>query len=238
MPWSCEQTEDRLLDALEGGLGAAAKAEMDAHLAVCTDCAGLVASVRLTVGRLRRLEAVEPEPWLVTKILEATTAPKPATRRRFAWLGQVWQPRFALGVVAVLVTISIVMRTASGGSPASLAAMNPVQVYRQIDRRAHLVYAHGVKFFSDLRVVYEIQSRFQPQTESVPAPTPEKRSSEKLDRLLYGLIENPISPEPYPAEFPSPLARQGAGTVRRVRATFPFESWTSTSRKNRPGRPA
>jgi anti-sigma factor RsiW len=203
MPWTCEQTEDRLLDALEGTLEAASKAEMDAHLVACAACSGLAASVRQTIGRLHGLEPVEPAPWLVTKILEQTTAPKPAGRRRFSWLGQLLQPRFALGVMAVLVTFSIVMHTAASGPSGSLAAMNPVQMYRQTDRRAHLVYAHGVKFFSDLRVVYEIQSRFQPQTESAPASAPEKRSLEKSDRLLYAGFGRTVQGDRNEMRYPS-----------------------------------
>ena len=40
-----------------------------------------------------------------------------------------------------------------------------------MDRRAHLAYAHTSKFVSDLRVVYEIQSRLN-QDNTLPA-TPE-----------------------------------------------------------------
>jgi hypothetical protein len=48
---------------------------------------------------------------------------------------------------------------------------------RAANRQAHLVYAHGAKFVNDLRLVYEIQSRFSaPEAagsgEANPAPQP------------------------------------------------------------------
>ncbi|HEV2386980.1 MAG TPA: hypothetical protein VGS20_06950 [Candidatus Acidoferrales bacterium] len=244
MAWTCAQTEDRLLDSFEGTLGSALEAEMRSHLAACAGCAALARSVRQTIAGLRQLDPIEPAPWLVPKILEQTAGPKPARRRRFAWFDLAWQPRFALGIVAVLVTFTILVRTAATGAPASLAALSPVQAYREIDRRAHLVYAHGVKFLSDLRVVYEIQSRFQPQTESAPAPTPEKRSSEKPGRVLYGRLDGRAFPAPArpalpeTAKFSAALARQYAAID--LRSSWPpgRKPWHGVGRDDRPGRTA
>ena len=51
---------------------------------------------------------------------------------------------------------------------------------RSANRQAHLAYARGAKFVNDLRVVYEIQSRLQPEQEPanspVVAPSPEQPS--------------------------------------------------------------
>jgi hypothetical protein len=46
-------------------------------------------------------------------------------------------------------------------------------MYRAADRRAHIIYARGTKFVTDLRVVYEIQSRLRPEVE--PQPPPEQK---------------------------------------------------------------
>ena len=194
MAWTCERTEDQLLDALEGTLEAGQRAEMDAHVAGCAACARLVAGVRQSVESLHRMETAEPAAWLVPKIIERTSGPRPERRRRFAWIDFISQPRFALGAAAVLITFSIVFHTLSSGAPDSLAAISPVQIYRQFDRRAHLAYARGVKFLSDLRVVYEIQSRFQPQTPSEPSPSPEKKSTDQLQRLFYGSLDSRLQP--------------------------------------------
>ena len=192
MAWNCEQTEDRLLDALDGTLSAAERGEMDQHTARCERCVALVASVRQTVTSLERMEAVEPAPWLVPKIIERTSGTKPVRRRKLSWLDLMTQPRFAMGLVAVLITFSIVFRALSGGAPSALASVNPLEFYRQADRRAHLVYARGVKFFSDLRVVYEIQSRFQPENGEQPSTpaSPEKKNTDQLERLFYDRLDS------------------------------------------------
>lgn len=195
MGWNCRQTEDRLLEALDGLLSPADRAQMDAHAASCERCAALVAGVGHLVESLSRLETVEPAPGLVGKILDRTSGRPAEKRRRAGWLDFLTQPRFAMGLVAVLITVSIVFRALSGGAPPGLAAVNPVEFYRQADRRAHLVYARSVKFLSDLRVVYEIQSRFTPASSEGSSPAPnDKKSSGTLQRLFYDRLESRLQP--------------------------------------------
>lgn len=169
MAWTCEQTEERLLEAMDGTLDPSQRAEMDEHVAGCPNCAGLLQSVRHTVRTLHELQPAEPGPWLATQIVARTTPSQPKPKRRPTWFDFALHPRIILGVLAVIITFSVVFGTL-GGSPAfSPENANPVRIYRQVDRMAHLAYARGVKFVSDLRVVYEIQSRFR-QPASDPPP--------------------------------------------------------------------
>jgi hypothetical protein len=66
----------------------------------------------------------------------------------------------------------MILLTASGFSwrKPKLADLHPVTIYRNTDRQAHLVYARGTKFVSDLRVVYEIQSRLRQDNEIPTSP--------------------------------------------------------------------
>jgi hypothetical protein len=41
----------------------------------------------------------------------------------------------------------------------------PSNIYRNTNRQVHLAYARGTKYISDLRVVYEIQSRLRQDNE-------------------------------------------------------------------------
>jgi hypothetical protein len=77
----------------------------------------------------------------------------------------------------------VVLMTACGFSwrKPKLSELSPTNVYRNADRQAHLVYARSTKFVSDLRVVYEIQSRLKEDNElpttpesTVPRPAPQK----------------------------------------------------------------
>ncbi len=178
MSWSCTQTEERLSDFLDGDLPAEAQAELSEHAAGCTRCALLVTRVGGVVRRVRALEPIEEPPQLVSQILDQTLGPrvrKHGWRRWLAWAPAVWQPRFAMGAVTVAASFLIVFHSL-GVNSAKLKRtdLNPGNIFRAANRRAHLVYARGVKFVNDLRVVYEIQSRLQPVT--TPGPTPEPES--------------------------------------------------------------
>src|SRR5882762_4150929 len=167
MTWTCEQTEARLSDYLDGFLQPAEQTAFDLHVNACASCTPLVASVSHVLGALHTLEPVEPSPRLVNSILTATLGPQ-SWRNAKRWLRSFQSPRFVYGVVSVAATF-IVILTASGFSwrKPKLADLAPPTIYRHADRKAHLVYARGTKFVSDLRVVYEIQSRLR-QDNDVP----------------------------------------------------------------------
>lgn len=180
MSWTCEETEARLSDYLDGLLGPAAQAAFDHHVNGCGRCAPLVASVAHVLGSLRRLEPVEPSAHLVHSILTVTQGPQ-AWRNAKRWLRGLQSPRFVYSAVSVAATI-ILLLTATGFNwrRPKLADLAPATVYRYADSKLHVVYARSTKFFSDLRVVYEIQSRIN-ETDQNPAlredtvpPSPKK----------------------------------------------------------------
>jgi hypothetical protein len=90
--------------------------------------------------------------------------------------------RFAYGSASLAVTL-VVLLGASGFSfrHPKMADLHPASIYRRANSGAHIVYARGTKFFSDLRVVNEIQSRLREnepvpvnQDDSLPQRTPGK----------------------------------------------------------------
>ncbi len=168
MTWTCEQTEARLSEYLDGLLQAAEQTAFDLHVNTCARCTPLVASVSHLLGTLHTLEQVEPPAHLTHSILTATLGPQ-SWRNAKRWLRSLQSPRFVYSVVSVAATF-IVILTASGFSwrKPKLADLAPATIYRNANRQAHLVYAHSTKFVSDLRVVYEIQSRMN-ETEQNPA---------------------------------------------------------------------
>ena len=157
MNWTCEQTEARLSDYLDGLFEPAEQSAFNVHVNTCERCAPLVAAVARTLGSLYALEPVEPPPQLETAILMATLG-TPSWARR--WLKSLQAPRFVYSMASVAATI-IVLLTASGFSfsKPKLADLQPATIYRKTNSQVHIVYAQSVKFVSDLRVVYEIQTR-------------------------------------------------------------------------------
>ena len=186
MTWTCEQIEARLSDYLEGLLAGPERAEFEAHATSCAECAPLLASVREVVGGMHEMEEMEVPPRLVYAILDKTLGPRETISGWQAlrnFLRGLRSPKFVYGVASVFATC-LVLVTATGFSfrRPKLADLRPATVYQAADRQIHMVKASCVKYVSDLRVVYEIQSRLREEQnnlqvtpeESLPKPGPDK----------------------------------------------------------------
>ena len=172
MTWTCEQTEARLSEYLDALLDPQERADFDAHMKTCLRCAPLVARVASMVVELRGLEMVEEPPQLVNVILNKTLWPRRESKR--AWRGLfslpgLLQPKFAYGAATIAVTFAVVLTSLGfNWRKPKLADLHPVNLYRAVDRQAHIAYARSSKFVSDMRVVYEIQSRLRPESDVTP----------------------------------------------------------------------
>jgi anti-sigma factor RsiW len=188
MNWSCTQVEERMSDYIEGSLAEAEQREFREHADACPQCGPLLAQVTHVIGRLHTLEPAEIPVGLIPNILDQTIGPRKETRNWIAWMPALLQPRFAIGFATVLATLLIIFQAVGVQKPnTALAILSPVNIYHVADRHAHLVFARGVKFVNDLRVVYEIQSRLQPAGSAPPAeqqsaPSPPQAEPPKSQR--------------------------------------------------------
>jgi anti-sigma factor RsiW len=185
MSWTHEQFEAHLTDYFEGLLQPEEQLAFDAHVSSCTQCAPLLASVSHLLTDLRSMDEVEPPPRLIYAILDKTLGPRDTVtgwRAALAWLRALANPRVGYGFASVVATFFILV-SASGFSwrKPKLADLTPASVYRNADRQVHLVYARGTKFVSDLRVVYEIQSRLSQDEQQNPAQEHRPQSSPNGD---------------------------------------------------------
>jgi len=186
MNWTCEQTELRLSDYLDGLLPPEEQHAFDLHVNACERCTPLVSSVTHALVNLRALPELEAPPRLVYNILDATLGPRETVTGWAAvraWIRGLASPRFAYGSVSLAATF-LMLVTVTGGfdwKKPKLANLAPGVIYRNANRRMHIAYAQGTKYVSDLRVVYEIQSRLRQDSElpasnegSAPESSPQK----------------------------------------------------------------
>ncbi len=188
MNWTCEHVEERLTDYLDRLLPPAEREAVSAHLSGCRHCSALARQVGALVDGMHHLEPIEPPARLVYAILDGTTHAAPSGMRTWLrWLGPLGTPRFAMGVVTVALFLAILTPALGiNWQEFQWSDLKPGNLYNAMDRRANLMYARGVKFVNELRVVYEIQNRLQPVSDSQPAgegegeqPPAEQKEEEK-----------------------------------------------------------
>jgi hypothetical protein len=169
MTWTCEQTELRLTEYLDGLLSADEQHSFDVHVNSCERCSPVVRDVTHVVRNLHLLPELEAPPRLVYNILDRTLGPRETVTgwaAVLAFLRGIASPKFAYGSLSVAATF-LMLITASGFNwkKPKLADLAPASIYRNTNRQVHLAYARGTKYVSDLRVVYEIQSRLRQDNE-------------------------------------------------------------------------
>lgn len=186
MSWTCEQTEARLSEYLDGVFNEHDRVAFNVHVNACERCTLLASSVARMLGGLHGMEAVDPPPRLVYNILDKTLGPREAAkgwRSMLGWLRLLGSRRFVYSAVSIAASMLILaLSTGFSLRKPRLADLSPANIYHNADRSAHLLYAHTTKFVSDLRVVYEIQSRLGRESDlpanqenTLPQSSPEKQ---------------------------------------------------------------
>jgi len=161
------ELENLTSDYLEGLLEPALKAEVESHLSACPACLEMVGDVRRALELCHEAPEFEPAPWLVRKIMLATVGQrKPSRAERLLAsirpLLQLRQLRVAYGIAMAVFSFSIIINAAGINlRHMTIEDLNPRTWFFRANRAGHLYYARAEKFYYDLRVVYEIESRLR-----------------------------------------------------------------------------
>src|SRR4051794_15670290 len=166
---TCAEFEVLLCDYIDETLDAQSRAAVEEHMAGCAACRTLAADAASVAGFIARAESVEPPPELLARI--AFQIPAGGTRRSwrsslFGFLEPVLQPRLVMGMAMTILSFSMLGRFV-GIDVRQLkpADLHPAAVWSAIDNRAHRTWERGVKYYENLRLVYEVQTRLQEWTE-------------------------------------------------------------------------
>jgi hypothetical protein len=166
---NCAELDILLCDYVDGTLEAAAASELERHLAGCARCAEMARDVQAAVGFMAKVEHVEPPPELLTRIVFELPRLKPEARDRGGvrawarqWLQPVLQPRFAMGFAMTILSFSLLSR-AIGINPRQLTLddFRPVRIWQTLDDRIYRSWQRSVKFYENIRFVYEIQTQLR-----------------------------------------------------------------------------
>jgi hypothetical protein len=199
----CNEFDQLLSEALDGTLTGIQLDRFQAHARSCKACGPLLAEAEAGRNWLKSLTEVEPPVSLVANILASTTgvdtqrlrATVRAPQARITWLERmqatlsgylepIWetvrQPRFAMSFGMAFFALSVGL-TVAGVKPADL---------RQVDLRPaairHTYYntqARVVRYYENIRFVYEVESRVRELKRNVaPAePGPRKQKENRND---------------------------------------------------------
>src|SRR5579863_7540256 len=199
----CHEFDGLLTDAIDGVLTGIQLDRFQAHARTCSACGPLFAEVEAGRNWLKDLTEVEPPVSLVTNILASTTgvdtqrlrvnvaAPQPRitwVEKAQAWASEamqpIWatvrQPRFAMSFGMAFFSLSVAL-SVLGVKPADL---------RQVSLRPaairHTYYnaqARVVRYYENIRFVYEVESRVREFKRDVApaAPRSNETAPEKKD---------------------------------------------------------
>jgi anti-sigma factor RsiW len=178
---NCADVEILLAEYVEGTLHQEQKSALEGHLNDCAQCKELAEDASGAIAFIGRAATVAPPPELVTRILyEITSGPshaavKPSwTRRLFGqWLEPILQPRYAMGMAMTVLSFAMLGRL-SGIEVRQLspADLDPVKVWMAAEDRVHRTWERSVKYYENLRLVFEIQTQLKEWTDEQTATNP------------------------------------------------------------------
>jgi hypothetical protein len=169
---TCAELEILLCDYVDGTLRGAEKTALESHLAECSACAELAKDVAGVTAFIDTVAAAEPPAELLTRILHVipTGRQKPERpswwRKLFGGWHTILSPRYAMGMAMTVLSFSMIAKFAHI-EPRNFtqADLDPVKIWAGIDDRAHRSWDRAVKYYDNLRLVIEIQSRLKEWTD-------------------------------------------------------------------------
>src|SRR5262250_118764 len=192
----CKDFEALLFDALDQKLTDAKKDRFHAHARSCSRCGPMFAEIEAGQHWLKSLQEVEPPANLVNNILVATSgiesyrlqdaavSAKPALGERIrewmdSFLVPVWstvrQPRFAMSFGMAFFSLSVALSVA-GVKPGDLRQADLSR--NGLRRTYYTTTARVVKYYENIRLVYEIESKVQ-EFKKVTRPDEQKQEKER-----------------------------------------------------------
>lgn len=169
----CAEFDARLSEALDGLLPEPQVAAFRSHAASCAECGPLYALASQGMAWLHALPEIEPPRTLVHNILAKTSgaveAPQARPHSGKDWLSRLRElaglpagmlkPQFAMTFAMAFFSLSL-MLTALGVrfDDVRMSDLKPASIANTLARQYHMTSAKAVKYYRNLRLVYELET--------------------------------------------------------------------------------
>jgi len=200
----CSEFDALLTEALDGILAGDRLSRFHAHANACSVCGPLFAEIDAGRRLLHSLEDVEPPAHLLDNILASTIGldttrmhiPGRAASAQPSWLDRIqqWvgpvtapvfalvrQPRFAMSFGMAFFSVSMALNIAS----VKLADVRHVDLRPSaVVRQYHMTTGRVVKYYENIRFVYEIESRVREfkRVTAPPEPSPKEQKNDNKEK--------------------------------------------------------
>jgi hypothetical protein len=194
MPVDCSEFEILLADYLDSALPASERAAIEQHASACPSCAELLRDASGALQFLERVPDLAPPPELITRIAYQAPAgrvrhplDKPGFFGRFVqrWLQPLLQPKLAMGMAMTILSFAMLEKcTGIQVQHIQPADLNPVRILDGFEDRIVRTKDRAIKYYENIRLVYEIQSRLkqmeaqQEASQQPPAKRPTHQSGQ------------------------------------------------------------
>ena len=181
---NCADIEITICDYLDGTLAPEQKAELERHLALCPACAEMARDSAAALKFIERAEEAAPPPELVTRILfdapwrKNKSAAQGVRSRLAGWFRPVLQPKFVMGAAMTILSFSIFSQL---GPVRALKPgdLEPKAVWVGLENRVMDAWDRAVKFYDNLKFVYQIQTTLREWQQQDEEQRPVKRQNSR-----------------------------------------------------------
>ena len=198
---TCADLEILLCDYVDGTLDDEAKAAVEKHLADCASCAEIAADAAAAVAFIERIPAVEPPDELVTRLLFQVPRKHSESKRGgirsllTRWMEPILQPRFAMGMAMTILSFSLLGKFSGiPDRPLTPDDLRPSKIWQAFDQRIDDTWDKIIKYYENLRLVYEIESRLSEWTEEEQPNEPSSEFIQPENEALPVLPSETMGP--------------------------------------------
>lgn len=168
---NCAEFEILLADYIDGTLAPEGRAAVEQHASHCAGCRELLADATGAMTFLQAAAEVQPPADLITRI--AYRSPIGRTRQPFerqgvisrlvsGWLQPILQPRLVMGMAMTVLSFAMLERcTGVRVQHIQAADLSPVRIWGGVEDKALRLKDRSVKYYENLRWVYEIETRLK-----------------------------------------------------------------------------